>query len=236
MNRPDLSHYDNPHVPNLIERQYNQGLALGEELEEAYGDLQKLMEEAYEQSSRAPERVEADKCRSEEEVEALNKINHINKWLSIDEIEVFDLDPVGTVKRFAKLSEGWSLRRQSTSAAAWRSEDERDGVEGIRTTSATNGFSWRIDFEPNKAGHRHILDMIAAAKGAADQLSDEEGQQMMRSLLSSFEEQSRDARQALAVLEEAAQERFRHYDHERQASAEQYGERLQGHLSQEEEE
>ena len=156
MNRPDLSHYDNPHVPNLIERQYNQGLALGEDLEEAYGDLQKLMEEAYEQSSRAPERVEADKCRSEEEVEALNKINHINKWLSIDEIEVFDLDPVGTVKRFAKLSEGWSLRRQSDSAAISKRGFERDGVQGIRTTRSTNGFSWRLDFEPNKAGHRHL--------------------------------------------------------------------------------
>lgn len=231
MNRPDLSNYDNPHVPNLIERQYNQGLALGEDLEKAYGELSKLLEEAEEQSRRAPEGIAIDEIyRNEEELDALNKIRAVSSWLNNDEIAVFERDPVGTVKHFTRLSQGWELKGQSDFAAGNVGYDQQDGVEARKTGTRTMGLSWTLEFTPTPDGQRRINEMIAAAKGAADQLSSEEGQEVMRTLLDLFEEMIQGARAAVETLEEAAQERFRSHDNEIQENADQYGERLRGHI------
>lgn len=231
MKRPDLTNYDNPYIPNLIERQYNQGLALGEDLEKAYREINKLLEESDQQSKRTPEGMDVENIyRSEEEIDALSAVRSIHDWLDNDQIQVFERDPVGTVKHFARLSEGWERRGQSDFAAGNLGYDQRDGIEGRKVGKRTMGFAWTLEFQPTPAGEQRINSILAAAKGAADQLSSEEGQEVMRSLLDKFEELTQVARGAVDTLEEAAEERFRSHDHEQQEDADRYAGRLLSHL------
>lgn len=234
--KPDLSRYDSPRVPNFVERHYNDGLALGDELEEAYDNLSGLLEQAFDEARRAPEGVSPDQIeRTEEEVAAISSLSRIGEWLCADEVAVFERDLVGTVERFNRWSRGWSRRIGDAADVSRPRIGDRASIDSVDAECVDKEVVFVGEvfyFELTPDGEQRIRDMFAAAKGAADQLSTPEGRQVMRSLLDTFEECSKQARSALDTLHEAANQRFRLSDEEFQDSTDTYAERLSARTDQ----
>lgn len=208
MHRPDLSDYDNPLVPNTIERHYNDGLALGEELERAYETLKTLLSECYHEAYRSPETapfVWEDIERNEDEKAAMAFLGRVGEWLESDDIAVFERDPVGTVKHFAKLAKGWS---SITTSGAWR-----EGIYGeVHKAKFYGGdMGERFYFKPTEKGEARIRAMFAAAERAANNLADEDLRPAMQDLLESFEQLITQARNHRNVLSDGASRRMRQH-------------------------